>query len=117
MATKRNHSGAPSGRAIGSPSSKPVEGRRRDLPKLDDNRSRRFGSPATDGAFERRRAVRAKKLEVGITYVLNETTEDALAKRGERHAWSRNGLLPRNKLKLKLTRKQHKMLQTPSYMR
>lgn len=117
MATKRNHSGASSGRAIGSGSSKPVEGRRRDLPKLDDNRSTRFGSSATDGTFERRSTVHAKKLEVGVTYVLNETTEDALAKLGERHVWSRNGLLPRNKLKLKLTKKQHKTLQTPSYMR
>ncbi len=117
MATKRNHSGAPSGRAIGSGLSKPVEGRSRDWPKLDDNRSRCFGSSATDGAFERRSTVRPKKLEVGVTYVLNETTEDALAKRGERHAWSRNGLLPRNKLKLKLTKKQNKTLQTPSYMR
>jgi hypothetical protein len=117
MATKRTHSGAPSGRTIGSRSSKSVEGRRRDLPKLDDNRSRRFGSSATDGAFERRSAVHTKKLEVGVTYVLNETTDDALAKRGERYTWSRNGLLPRNKLKLKLTKKQHKTLQTPSYMR
>ena len=103
MATRQSRSGAPSGRTIGSISSKPVEGRSRDLQKQDDNRSRRFGSSATDGAFERRSAVHAKKLEVGVTYVLNETTEEALAKRGERHTWSRNGLLPRNKLKLKLT--------------
>ncbi len=117
MATKRNSCSEPSIRTVVSASPKPVEDRLRGLQKLDDNRSGRAGSSATDGAFERRRAVATKKLKVGVTYVLNESTDDALLKCGERHKWSRNGLVPRNKLKLKLTKQQHKALQTPSYMR
>ncbi len=117
MATKRNLSGAPSGRTIGSAPPKPVEGRVRGLPKLDDNLHESAGSSATDGAFERSKAVATRKLKVGVTYVLNETIDDALLKRGERHTWSRNGLVPRSKLKLKLTKKQHKAVQTPSYLR
>lgn len=62
--------------------------------------------------------MRAKrKPKVGVTYILNETTEEALAKRTERHEWLGNGLVPRGRLKLKLTKQQHKALQTPSYLR
>ena len=57
------------------------------------------------------------KPKVGVTYVQNETTDEALRKGTERHVWSRNGLLPRDKLKLKLTKLQHKAVQTPSYLR
>jgi hypothetical protein len=67
--------------------------------------------------------VATKKSKVGVTYVLNESIDDALLKRDERHTWSRNGLVPRSKLKLKLklklrlTKRQQKAVQTPSYMR
>ena len=103
---------------LGFASSKPVDGRPRGLHKPDDNRNQRSASSATGGSFERRIVVSSKgKPKVGVTYVLNETTDEALRKGTERHVWSRNGLVPRDKLKLKLTKLQHKALQTPSYLR
>jgi hypothetical protein len=115
MAKRRNSRSVLPIRKLGSPPSKPVEDRVRGPRKLDDNRSTRAGSSAADGAFERSRAVAAKKSKVGVTYVLNESIDDALLKRDERHTWSRNGLVPRSKLRL--TKRQQKAVQTPSYMR
>lgn len=117
MARKRNDRSEPPGRTVGSALSKPVKDRVRGLQKLDDNRRSRAGSSATDGAFERRSAVATKKAKVGVTYVLNESIDDALNKQDERHTWSRNGLVPRSKLKLRLTKQQQKVVQTPSYLR
>lgn len=118
MARKRKSGSEPPEAPLVSASPKPVEGRTRGLHKLDDNRNARSASSATGGSFERRSAVSTqRKPKVGVTYVLNETTDEALRKGAERHVWSRNGLVPRGKLKLKLTKQQNKALQTPSYLR
>ena len=60
-----------------------------------------------------------RKPKGGLTYVANEKVDDVLGNCAERHPWPRNDLVPRErlKLKLKLTKRQHKILQTPSYLR
>lgn len=40
-----------------------------------------------------------------------------VVRKAARHVRPSNGLVPRERLKLKLTKRQHKALQTPSYMR
>jgi hypothetical protein len=58
-----------------------------------------------------------RKLKVGLEIVLNESTDEVLARRSERGEWSTNGLKPRGSLKLRLSKEQRKALQTPAYMR
>lgn len=120
MARKQKSGSRHSKRRLLSTSSKSVDDRARGRAALDDNRGVRFDSSATGEALERRGDVATeRKLKVGLTFVLGETTKDVLAKRVKRHTWSRNGLLPRSEVrrKLKLTEEQRKKIQTPSYLR
>lgn len=102
-------------------SSTAVEGRAeraRDRKQPDDNRGAHLNSSAAGQVFDRRTSVSTKrKLKVGLEIVLNETTDEVLARRSERAKWSTNGLRPRGSLKLKLSKEQRKALQTPAYMR
>jgi hypothetical protein len=108
-------------RSLVSPSSIAVEGRaepRRGRKQSDDNRSGRFDSSAAGRVLTWGTVVSTKhKLKVGLEIVLNESTDEVLARRSDRGKWSTNGLKPRGSLKLKLTKEQRKALQTPAYMR
>lgn len=117
MATKQKDGGDLPLRRLLSPPSKPVGGHTPGRTTPEDNRGHRLASSATGAALKRRSKLAKPKLKVGLTFVLGQTTDDVLAKSAEGHKWSRNGLVPRGKLKLKLTKRQHKAVQTPSYLR
>jgi hypothetical protein len=58
-----------------------------------------------------------RRTKVGVTFVSDESIEEALRRLVECPKLALRGLIRRDRLRLKLTRRQHTILQTPCYLR